>query len=79
MCYKDHLNTDIKWKCVIIGKINYKGQIYIDRKHGNSRGSVYRSVVNRGQKTNLSVQRQRLRPNVPGLDGTVLMGARFEG
>ena len=30
MCYKDHLNTDINWKSVIIGKINYKGQIYID-------------------------------------------------
>ena len=62
-----------------IGNINYKGQIYIDREHGNSRESVNWSVVNRGQKTNLPVHRQRLRPNVPGLNCTVLMGVRVGG
>ena len=72
-------STDINWNCVTIGNINYKGQIYIDREHGNSRESVDWFVVNRGQKTNLSVHRQRLRLNVSGLNGTVLMGARVGG
>ena len=57
----------------------HKLQIYIDREHENSRESVDRSVVNRGQKTNLSVHRQRLRLNVSGLNGTALMGARVGG
>ena len=48
---------------------NYKGQIYTNREHE----SVDWSIVNRGQNT------KRLRLNVPGLNHTMLMGARVGG
>ena len=54
-CYKNHLNTDISWKCVIIGNVNYTRTIYIDREHGTSRESADQFTVIRGQETGFSV------------------------